>query len=77
MYIFEDDIVSIENDFCFPPIKWMKHKNGGWYGSNGNPKRWHYLYSDDKQTARQNFFNGQIGPEKFLVKKELKNETIS
>ena len=72
MFIYDDDIVSIEEDVSFPPVKWMKHKNGGWYASRGNPKKWHYLYSDDKQTARQNFFNGQIGAEKHFVSGDLR-----
>lgn len=73
MFIYDDDVVSIEKDASFPPVKWMKHKNGGWYGSKGHPKIWHYLYSEDKQTARQNFFNNQIGPEKHLVSGDLRN----
>ena len=64
--IKKTDVVEIKRDEFFT-ILWMKHKNGYWYASTGNPKRWHCLYSEDEATARENFFSGQCGPEKFLV----------
>jgi hypothetical protein len=68
-YLKQSDVVEIKEDTGFPPVKWMKHDNGGWYVSpSGDPKRWHNCYSEEESYARTNFFNGEIGSEIFLTK---------
>ena len=65
--MLKSDVEMVKGDDFFKNILWMKHKNGYWYASSGNAKRWHCLYSEVEAEARENWFNGQKGPELFLA----------